>query len=103
MKGGVLMIYENSRMERCQNSIKMEDILEVRLPNPERPTFLVLYSWLNRKKELKLKAESAELCGRWIYSIEMEMKRLWNDKKMKSQGQVKIKSQKNVQLLIDYH
>ena len=49
---------------------------------------------------MKIKCENNELTNRWIFSLQLEMRRLSNDKKMQSTS-IKIKGKKS-NLVIDY-
>ena len=55
LKKSVLYIYENEKMERCQNTVQIEDIQDIKVPNPEKPYFTIYFLTLNRSKELKIK------------------------------------------------
>lgn len=49
---------------------------------------------------MKIKCENNELTNRWIFSLQLQMRRLSNDKKMQSKS-IKIKEKKS-NLVIDY-
>lgn len=45
-------------MERCQNTVQIEDIEEIKVANQERPYFTICFMTLHRSKELKIKCEN---------------------------------------------
>jgi hypothetical protein len=47
-------------MERCQNTVQIEDIEEIKIPYQDKPYFTICFMALHRRKELKIKCESAE-------------------------------------------
>ena len=101
LKQAVLYIYENEIMERCQNTIKIEDIKEVVCPDPKKSSLYIIFSSLSRDKKLKIKCQTPEESSRWIFSIQSEMKRLSNDRKMKTKS-LKIREKNHRKLIIDY-
>ena len=49
---------------------------------------------------MKIKCENNDLTNRWIYSLQLQMRRIRNDKKMQATS-IKIKEKKS-NLVIDY-
>lgn len=37
-------------MQRCQNTIEMDQISKINVPNPDRATFIVIHKSLGREK-----------------------------------------------------
>lgn len=83
LKKSVLYLYENDKTERCQNTIQIEDVLDIKIPHHDRPYFFIEFQGLHKTKELQFRCETVEERMRWTYSIECELRRLRNDKKMK--------------------
>ena len=79
----MLYIYENEKMERCQNTIQIEDVQALHLLHPDKPHFTIMFQGLHKLKEMRIKCSTVEDRMRWMFSIECEMKRIKNDKKMK--------------------
>ena len=50
LKKSVLYIYENDKTERCQNTIQIEEIEEVKGSNQTRPNFVISFRGLQRVK-----------------------------------------------------
>jgi len=76
-------------MERCQNTLQVEDIAKIDVL-PDRPVFIVNSRTLSRNKEMRFKCESIEESNRWVYTLQVEMRRIENDRKMRWRG-VRIK------------
>jgi hypothetical protein len=100
LKKGVLYIYADNQSERCQNTLQVEDITEISHPHPDKPVFTIRAKVLGRHKETKLQCPQGEDAARWVFSLQGEMRRVGNDRKMKWKG-MKGK-EKRSKLVIDY-
>ena len=60
LKNSVLFIFENQKMERCQNTVRLEDMQSIKIPNQDKGYFILCSTSLNRSKEMKLKCENIE-------------------------------------------
>ncbi len=73
--------------------------MQISVPNPEKPVFIIFFTALHRSKEMRLKCGSLEESGRWVYTLQLELRRISNDRRMKKG--VKIREKKS-KLVIDY-
>jgi hypothetical protein len=99
LKKSVLYIYESERAERSQNTIEIGDIQEIKVPRADRPHFSICFQGLHRRKEFKVKCNDLEDRLRWVYSLDCELRRIRNDKKMKV---LKVRDL-TCNIIIDYH